>query len=257
MAPVTVNARPVVEEMELDAFSSNSAVITQDQLRDQNAVDLASALRRTPGVQISRYNPVGAFGGDQGGAVYIRGMGVSRPGSEIKTYVDGVPFYMGLWSHPLLDLLPVNGMQSITVYKSPQPQVNGNNFASIDLLTRRATEDGVHGDARISAGSYGTLTEQASLLGRSGNLDWSLAQGFARSDGHRANADGRLSNLMGRIGYRLDANWSVAASFLQVDNKARDPGDARLAAAALAPQYNTKASMFSSSVSHVHGDWRG
>lgn len=257
MAPVTVNARPVVEEMELDAFSSNSAVITQDQLRDQNAVDLASALRRTPGVQISRYNPVGAFGGDQGGAVYIRGMGVSRPGSEIKTYVDGVPFYMGLWSHPLLDLLPVNGMQSITVYKSPQPQVNGNNFASIDLLTRRATEDGVHGDARISAGSYGTLTEQASLLGRSGNLDWSLAQGFARSDGHRANADGRLSNLMGRIAYRLDANWSVAASFLQVDNKARDPGDARLAAAALAPQYNTKASMFSSSVSHVHGDWRG
>ncbi|WP_227472585.1 TonB-dependent receptor [Delftia acidovorans] len=257
MAPVTVNARPVVEEMELDAFSSNSAVITQDQLRDQNAVDLASALRRTPGVQISRYNPVGAFGGDQGGAVYIRGMGVSRPGSEIKTYVDGVPFYMGLWSHPLLDLLPVNGMQSITVYKSPQPQVNGNNFASIDLLTRRATEDGVHGDARISAGSYGTLTEQASLLGRSGNLDWSLAQGFARSDGHRANADGRLSNLMGRIGYRLDASWSVAASFLQVDNKARDPGDARLAAAAQAPQYNTKASMFSSSVSHVHGDWRG
>ncbi|BDE72487.1 TonB-dependent receptor [Delftia lacustris] len=257
MAPVTVNARPVVEEMELDAFSSNSAVIAQDQLRDQNAVDLASALRRTPGLQISRYNPVGAFGGDQGGAVYIRGMGVSRPGSEIKTYVDGVPFYMGLWSHPLLDLLPVNGMQSITVYKSPQPQVNGNNFASIDLLTRRATEDGVHGDARISAGSYGTLTEQASLLGRSGNLDWSLAQGFARSDGHRANADGRLSNLMGRIGYRLGANWSVAASFLQVDNKARDPGDARLAAAAQAPQYNTKASMFSSSVSHVHGDWRG
>lgn len=138
---------PLVRNLELDAFSASSAVITQDQLRDQNAVDLASALRRTPGVQISRYNPVGAFGGDQGCAVYILGMGASRPGSEIKTYVDGVPFYMGLWNHPLLDLLPVNGMQSITVYKSPQPQINGNNFASIDLRTRRATEDGVHGDA--------------------------------------------------------------------------------------------------------------
>ncbi|MEF8690395.1 UNVERIFIED_CONTAM: TonB-dependent receptor [Comamonas sp. A-3] len=254
---VTVNARPVVEELELDPFSSSSAVITQEQLRDQNAVDLASALRRTPGVQISRYNPVGAFGGDQGGAVYIRGMGVSRPGSEIKTYIDGVPFYMGLWSHPLLDLLPVNGMQSITVYKSPQPQINGNNFSSINLETRRATEDGVHGDARVSAGSYGTFTEQATLLGKSGNLDWSLAQGFARSDGHRTNADGQLSNLMGRISYRLDSNWSIAASFLQVDNKARDPGDARLAAPAVAPQYNTKASMLSTSVSHEHGDWRG
>jgi len=133
---VTVTANPIVEEVRIDAFSSGSAVVTQEQLRDQNAVDLASALRRTPGVQISRYNPVGAFGGDQGGAVFIRGMGVSRPGSEVKTYLDGIPFYMGLWDHPVLDLLPVNGMQSITVYKSPQPHLSGNNFSSIDLQTR-------------------------------------------------------------------------------------------------------------------------
>lgn len=257
LAPVVVTARPVVEDVNVDAFSTTSAVITQDQLRDQNAVDLASALRRTPGVQISRYNPVGAFGGDQGGAVFIRGMGVSRPGSEIKTYVDGMPFYMGLWSHPLLDLLPVNGMQSITVYKSPQPHVNGNNFASINLETRRATENGVHGDARISGGSFGTFTQQFNLLGRQGDLDWTLAQGHAQSDGHRDNADGTLNNVMGRIGYRLNSNWALGASFLHVDNKARDPGDNRVAAPAIAPEYNTKASMFSTSLSHVHGDARG
>lgn len=89
---IEVTARPIIEEIGVDAYSSTSAFVTENQLRDQNAVDLASALRRTPGVQISRYNPVGAFGGDQGGAVYIRGMGVSRPGSEIKTYVDDIPF---------------------------------------------------------------------------------------------------------------------------------------------------------------------
>lgn len=38
---IIVTARPVVEEVSIDAFSSTSAVITQDQLRDQNAVDLA------------------------------------------------------------------------------------------------------------------------------------------------------------------------------------------------------------------------
>ncbi|MGB3988609.1 MAG: TonB-dependent receptor plug domain-containing protein, partial [Minisyncoccales bacterium] len=181
--PVIVTARPVVEDVNVDNFSTGSAVITQDQLRDQNAVDLASALRRTPGVQISRYNPVGAFGGDQGGAVFIRGMGVSRPGSEIKTYIDGVPFYMGLWSHPLLDLLPINSMQSITVYKSPQLHVNGNNFASVDLQTQRASQDGIHGDVRLSGGSFGTFTEQFNLLGRQGDLDWSLSQGHAQSNG--------------------------------------------------------------------------
>lgn len=257
LAPVVVTARPVVEDVSVDAFSTGSALVTQDQLRDQNAVDLASALRRTPGVQISRYNPVGAFGGDQGGAVFIRGMGVSRPGSEIKTYIDGVPFYMGLWSHPLLDLLPVNGMQSITVYKSPQLHVNGNNFASVNLETRRASEDGVHGDVRLSGGSFGTFTEQFNLLGRQGDLDWSLSQGHAQSNGHRANADGELNNLMGRIGYRLNANWSIGASFLYVDNKAKDPGDNRIAAPTVAPEYNTEAGMITTSINHVHGDWRG
>ncbi|WP_265583807.1 TonB-dependent receptor [Chitinimonas koreensis] len=116
---IEVVAKPIVEDNRIDDYAASSAVIGERQLRDLGAVDLASALRRAPGVQISRYNPVGAFGGDQGGAVFVRGLGLSRPGSEIKTYIDGVPFYMGLWNHPLLDLLPINGMRSVTVYKSP------------------------------------------------------------------------------------------------------------------------------------------
>lgn len=137
---INVLASPIVAESRVDAFGSVSAQISEAQLRDQNALDLASALRRTPGVQISRFNPVGSFGGGEGGAVYIRGMGVSRPGSEIKSYVDGVPFYMGTWNHPLLDLLPINAMSSIVVHKGPQPQSSGNNFASVNLQTRRASE---------------------------------------------------------------------------------------------------------------------
>jgi iron complex outermembrane receptor protein len=257
LPPVVVTANPVIEDVKLDDFSSTSAVITENQLRDQNAVDIAAALRRTPGVQISRFNPVGSFGGNEGGGVYIRGMGASRPGSEIKTYIDGVPFYMGVWNHPLLDLLPVNGMQSITVYKSPQPQINGNNFASINLQTKQAMEDGVHGNARISAGSFGTIIEQADISGRNGDIDFALAQGYAKSDGHRPNASGELKNIMGRIGYRIDENWATGASFLYVDNQARDPGDNRIPPPASAPQYNTQAGMVTANVSHLHGDWRG
>ncbi|MGH8685478.1 MAG: TonB-dependent receptor [Nitrosospira sp.] len=257
LSPVVVTANPIIDRVRIDPFSSTSAVVTESQLRDQNAFDLATALRRTPGVQISRYNPVGGFGGDQGGAVYIRGMGVSRPGSEIKTYIDGVPFYMGVWNHPLLDLLPVNGMQSITVYKSPQPQINGNNFASINLETKRATEDGVQANGRISGGYFSTFIEQVDLVGRRGNVDFMLAQGHAQSNGHRPNASGELNNVMGRIGVRLNANWSIGTSFLYVDNQARDPGDNRLPAPAVAPQYNTQAGMVSVFVSHRHGNWRG
>ena len=254
---VAVTAHPIVEEIQLDAFSSTSALVTEDQLRDQNAVDLAAALRRTPGVQISRYNPVGAFGGDQGGAVYIRGMGVSRPGSEIKTYIDDIPFYMGVWGHPLLDLLPVNGMQSITVYKSPQPQINGNNFASINLETKRATEDGIHGDGRLSGGSFGTVIEQANVVGRTGPVDFMLAQGYAKSNGDRPNSDGELKNVMGRIGTQFDSHWRADVSVLYVDNKASDPQDARGTINPITPEYKSQATMLTASVSHKYENLSG
>ncbi len=257
LPPIVVAANPVIEGNRLDAFSTISSLVTQDQLRDQNALDLASALRRTPGVQISRFNPVGSFGGNEGGGVFIRGMGASRPGSEIKTYVDGVPMNFGPWGHPLLDMIPINGMQSITVHKSPQPQINGNNFASINLETKRATEDGIKINGRVAGGYFSTFSQQADMTGKFGRVDFMLAQGYARSNGHRPNADGELGNVMGRIGLILNDNWSVGANFLYVNTTAGDPGDNRRSAPAVAPRFGTEAAMFGANLSHQHGDWKG
>ncbi len=255
LSETVVTANPVIESINLDAFSNSSATVTEDQIRDQNALDIASALRRTPGVQISRYNPVGAFGGDQGGAVSIRGQGMGRPGSEIKTYIDDVPMYMATWNHPLLDLLPVNGMQSITVYKGPQPHINGNNFGSINLETKTATEEGVHGGGRLSGGFFGTITEQVDVQGKKGDLDYSLAQGYSKSDGNRKNGFGELRNVMGKVGYQFDSHWRSDVSFLYADNRAGDPGQTGVTQPR--GEFDTKAGMVAASVSHEHGDWKG
>lgn len=252
-----VVAKPIIEENQLDAYASLSSIVTEDQLRDQNAVDLASALRRTPGVQITRFNPVGSFGGGEGGGVFIRGMGASRPGSEIKTYIDDIPFYMGIWGHPLLDLLPINGMESISVYKSPQPQVNGNNFASINLTTKRGIEDGIHGNARISGGMLGTFNEQIDVTGKYGDVDFTLAQGSSFSNGHRANADGQLNNIMGRINWQFDKHWSVGTQFIYANNEATDPGDNREPKPTIASGYDTEAGLFSINLAHDYDTVRG
>lgn len=253
---VAVNANPLIESIDVDEYSTSSSVVSDKQIKDLNSVDIASALRTTPGVQISRFNPVGGYGGDQGGAVYIHGMGASRPGSEIKTYIDGIPFYSGVWNHPLVDLLPVNGMSSITVYKSPQLQVNGNNFASINLMTKTPTEDGIHGDTRMSAGSFGTVTEQAALYGKQDAIDFMFAQGYAKSNGHRANADGELKNAMGKVGLQIDDHWRTDLSFLYVDNYAKDPNPFFLTANG-APKYSTQAGMLIGSLSHKYQNLSG
>jgi iron complex outermembrane receptor protein len=260
---INVIANPLIESTYLDAYSSTSSIVSQDQIRDRNAVDIASALRTTPGVQISRYNPVGGYAGDQGGGVYIRGLGTARPGSEIKTYIDGVPFYSGVWGHSLLDILPVNGMSSITVYKSPQPQINGNNFASINLTTKSATENGTHGDGRLSAGSFGTIIEQASVSSKQENINFVLSQGFMKSNGHRANADGELKNIMGRLGVDINDHWKADATFLYTDNYANDPNLVRVGdgtyngSANAVPKYETNAGMLTAAISHKYDSFNG
>lgn len=253
---VTVTGTPVIEANRSDAFGSIATEVGESQLRDLNALDLSAALRRTPGVAVSRFNPVGSFGGDEGGSVYVRGLGASRPGSEIKTFVDGIPFYMGVWDHSLLDLLPIGGMSSIAVHKAPQPQHYGNTFAAIDLAPRVAKRDGLAGNLRLSAGSFGTLVEQADLAGRFGDLEFSAAQGHAESDGHRAAADGTLDNGMVRGSYRLNPNWSVGALVLSADNNVSDPGEEGLPATRTGT-YMTRGTLGMLSVAHEHGTWHG
>lgn len=250
---VIVTAKPDVAEIEIDRYSSTSAVITDETIRDLHAADLSSALRNTPGTQITRYNPVGSFGGDQGGSVFIRGMGLSRPGSEIKTYIDNVPMFMPVWGHALLDLLPVNGMKDITIYKSPQPQINGNNFASINMNTKTAgPNNGVSGNARVSYGSFNTVIEQVDMAGRSNDVDFSLAQGFSKSNGARANGSGQLANIMGSAGFKLDKNWKIGISGMAINNTAKDPGNNTLAAPAIAPTYDSAAQMVTAFARHTY-----
>lgn len=253
---VEVTGKPIIESNRTDAFGSLATEIGESQVRDLNAIDLSSALRRTPGVTVSRFNPVGSFGGDEGGAVYVRGLGASRPGSEIKTYVDGIPFYMGVWNHALLDLLPIGGMERITVYKGPQPQTFGNTFAAIDLTPRRARKDGVAGNLRWSAGSFSTQVEQADLSLRAGDGEFSIAQGHARSNGHRDDADGKLDNLMASGSIRLGPQWRIGALLLGADNKVSDPG-IEGDPASKTGTFNTRGTLGSVSVAHDHGPWQG
>lgn len=261
---------PIVDATVVDTFGSVSSAISATQIDALNATDLASALRRTPGVTISRFNPVGAFGGEAGGAVFVRGMGASRPGSEVKTYVDGVPFYMGIWNHPLLDLLPVSSLEQVRVHKGPQPHLFGNTFSAIDLSTRRSRGAGVDGRLRVSGGAFATAIAQADVAGRFGRWEFAAAQGVARSGGHREAADGRLANVFGRLGHHW-TRWSVVGTALVADNDASDPGVANRPETRMG-RFGTSGALGTVTVTHQHvrtsgtlqvyanrgeGDWRG
>ena len=221
---VEVTGSPIVEATLTDAYGSQKTRVSEAQINDLNAQDLETALRSTPGVNISRFNPIGSFGGGEGGGIFIRGMGSSRPGAEIKTLVDGVPMYMSAWNHPLLDLMPVDAGRAIEVYKSPQPQHFGNAFGVVNLVPKEKTGEGFVTKGHLAAGKWSTRVGSAEHGGRTEKVDYYLGCGYRSSEGHREDADGEVKNAYGRLGMVLNSHWDLGFFTLWNDNEAKDPG---------------------------------
>ncbi|MBX3751820.1 MAG: TonB-dependent receptor plug domain-containing protein [Opitutaceae bacterium] len=220
-----VAATPIVGETRLDALASKVTAVTAAQLVELNARDLQSALRRVPGVVVSHFNPVGSFGGTEGGAVFIRGMGTARPGAEIQLSIDGVPSFNSIWTHPILDMLNVDLARRIEVHKGAQPVLYGNMaFAVVDLAPKFREQPGQGGALTLTTGSFGTWSAAAEGGYRGEKLDAYVLGSARASDGHRANADGRLRAGYVRLGWTLDERWSAHVFYNGTSNYADDPG---------------------------------
>jgi iron complex outermembrane receptor protein len=78
-----------------------------------------------------------------------------------------------------------------------------------------------------------------------------------KSDGHRANADGELKNIMGRLGVDINDHWKADATFLYTDNYANDPNLVRYTATSGVPKYETNAGMLTAAISHKYDSFNG
>ncbi len=243
MEEVRVVASPIIQGNQLDRYASQKTTVSEEQISDLNAQNLQGALRMTPGVNISQYNPVGSFGGASGGAVFIRGQGSSRPGAEIKTLVDGVPMYMSVWNHPLLDLMSIDPAHTIEVYKSPQPQNFGNAFAVVNIVPKRAETEGFATRLQTAGGSYDTFIATGDSGGKVGAWDYYAGGGYRTSNGHRDDADGELKNFFARLGCQMNPNWNLSVFSLWSDNWANDPGQKGAAASLQQGKYETRSLM--------------
>jgi iron complex outermembrane receptor protein len=224
LTPFEVVGQPLTGLPKVDRFGAAPTTISEAQLRDLAPLDFASALRRTPGVTITRYNQVGAFGGAEGGAVFLRGMGVSRPGGEIKTMVDGVPKLNGVFNHPLLDLLSVDSAAGIMVHPRAAPLEFSNTFAAVNIVTPRVEQPGQVLRAAVAGGSFGTYVERIDVGAKLGAFDYYLNQSLRGSDGHRPDSDGRLENYFLRLGWDLSPQWNLSYEVNRTNNRATDPG---------------------------------
>jgi iron complex outermembrane receptor protein len=255
---ITVSDRPIVDGNEVDRYGSIVASVTEQQVEDLYAQDLSAALRRLPGVVISRYNLIGSFGGSDGGAIFIRGHGSGRPGGDIVTMTDGIPRFVGVWTHPLLDPLSMDAVDTIDVYRSAQPVLFGNMaFGAVDIKPQRRDEAGAGGRFLASYGTHNTVIGEIEYGGRGDRTDYYLTASHRSSDGHRMNADGSVNAVSGRLGLQLTSRWNVSVRVEHTEGDVNDPGIEGAAPSPIAENYATDTDFVLASVNHSHAGWNG
>ena len=217
---IVVTAPPIVEESRYEPLAGTVVEVGARQVDHLAAQDLAAALRRVPGCELfSRLHPVGGYGGGDGRRGLVHGLAAPAARRGARHRVDGVARFAGVWTHPLLDLTGIDGVERIDVYKGPQPVLfGGMSFATIDLLPHRRQSEGIETRIGAAGGSYGTSAFTLRHAGRAGALDWTVAAGARESDGHRQGADGRTQSLLAHVGYELGAGWSAG---LTLDRRLR------------------------------------
>ena len=225
LPPVTVVASPVTQEESVAKDGADATTISRAQLAQLNAQDLQTALRQVPGVTISRYAPIGSYGGAQGGSVYLRGMGTARPGGEVRMHTDGVPRGSGMWSHPLMDSMPIDFAESVSVQKSPHPARYSDTFGAVDIETRRRREQGYEGEADLAYGRYNTFLSAGSAGFKEGPVDAYGGMSYKYSDGLRDHNMSILKSAFGRVGADLSDNEHIGFVYQRTDSKVEDPGE--------------------------------
>ena len=224
LAPIVVTASPIAKEERFTADGAEVVRVGMEQTANLPAQDLPTALRHVPGVSISRYAPVGSYGGAQGGSVYVRGTGESRPGSSLTVFQDDVPAVGSFFNHPIMDLNPIDFADSIEVVKSPRPRSVPNAFSAVNLSTWRQSDEGFSGEVDTAYGRFNTLVGSMKAGVKEGAFDFAAGASYKYSEGKRKHNTAELENAFTRGGVELGEEEYLTFIYRRAQSRVEDPG---------------------------------
>ena len=207
------------------------SIINSRQLEATGKTQLLSAISgEVPSLFVSQRNIFG-FGVSNGGSggIKIRGVGGS-PTSGILMMVDGQPQFAGLYSHPVADFYETEYVDHVEVLRGPGSVLYGSNAMGgvINVITKRAQQDGVYTTLTSQYGSYNTWQNSLTNMVRKGKFSSLVSFGYDRTDGLQDNFDFKQSSLYAKVGYDFAPHWILAADYSLMNFIGNDPIYAKL-----------------------------
>lgn len=213
-------AKAPVPLLPLDVRIIGSATI--DNSSETNLLPVLQ--NRVPGMFVTERGLAGyGVSGGAAGSVSIRGVG---GGNKVLFLIDGQPQWAGIFGHSLPDTYVTNDVQRVEVVSGPSSLLYGSGAmgGSVNLITRRASQDGFSGSVRAMGGSYGTQKYGAKAGYKHGGLRAFAAASYESSNGNRRGMDYWLANQYATVSYDFSSHWEAGANVMLTETKADNPG---------------------------------
>jgi len=177
-------------------IGSAVSVITEAQLQSGQITFVKEALLDVPGISVSSDRP-----GDNTN-VSIRGSN----NDEVLWLIDGIELGdpSSTTTQFQADHLITADIARIEVLRGNQSSLYGSDAIGgvVNIITKRATEEGIAVNSELEVGSHGTLNAGTSVLGKSGPLDFRVtATGYRHEGPSLADPDTATSPITEKDGY--------------------------------------------------------
>lgn len=218
---VVIGRRPISRDRTQDATQ-----VDGQQLRDSPRASTFEALSQQAGdIYVPGRGAMHGVANGASGGIRIRGLGGS-PNSQVLVVEDGVPDYQGIFGHPIPDAYVPFLIDDVLVVKGGDSVLYGTNAMGgvVVIRSRWRDREGYEVLNDAAYGSYSTLRESASVLGRFGSWDVAGAFQALSTDGHRQGAGG--DELIGSTAarYRFTPDLKLTLRNKVVHLEGADPG---------------------------------
>lgn len=177
--PIVITATKT--EQSLKNATSNTDVITSDEIEEKHYITVAEALNSLPGVSVTSNGGLG-----QSTSVYVRGFDSKR----VLVLIDGIRYNdpTGLSGAPFEHLM-ITDIERIEVVKGAQSGVWGADASAgvINIITKSA-QKGVHGTISGEYGSFNTKKYGANASYATDTYYFKASSNVVGTDGYTAQA---------------------------------------------------------------------
>jgi iron complex outermembrane receptor protein len=182
-------------EQKTEKIPATVSVITAEEIAAANAATVPDVLRLLPGVLV---RDVSGNGNEQ--AVDIGGFGETAD-RHVAVVVNGRRINPVDMSFISWATIPVENIERIEVLYGSGTVLYGDNAMGgvINIITREAAAEGVHGKVEGSYGSFDTLRGSATLNVVQGRTGLQAGYGHQQSDGYRDRSATERDTVFGKI----------------------------------------------------------